>query len=591
MARHNIIVIGASAGGVEALAQLVENLPPDLPAAIFVVLHIPAQGTSVLPNILNRRIKKQHKNASLWASHPQDGEKIEQGRIYVAPPDHHLLVKNGYIRLARGPKENSHRPAVDPLFRTAARVYGSRVVGIVLSGTLDDGTAGLLAVKQQGGIAIVQNPEEAMYSGMPANAIENVDVDHILPVAEIASVLVDLVHKSVEELPPSVSHDMEMETDIAELELGAMQVLDNRPGTPSPFACPDCNGVLWEIDEGGVLRFRCRTGHAYSTNSLMAEQSEALEEALWNALRALEEKAALSERLAVRARDRNQNLSAKRFEAQRQFAQQRATLIRQLLLRGDKDGHLSSVNGQVVGEQSLASSLANNGSTTAKITDLKIVAIGTSDDAGVNALSEVLCALPADFPAAITVVQPLEPQQFSQLVDILSQRTSMIVKQAQQGDSLLSGKVYIAPPHNHLLVNSDNTISLFSSELVHFARPSVDLLFESVAASFKQRAIAVVLTSTDSNGAMGVQAIRKKGGLAIAQQATSASSDIPTAIDNGSVDWVLPLNEIAATLMKLLTEEREIEEEIGGQTPLSHHAASSSPHHPTSSINDPGYQL
>lgn len=248
MPGHDIIVIGASAGGVEALAQLVDNLPPDLPAAIFVVLHIPPQSTSVLPSILNRRIKKQHKNALLCASHPQDGEKIEQSRIYVAPPDQHLLIKNGYIRLARGPKENSHRPAVDPLFRTAARVYGSRVVGIVLSGTLDDGTAGLLAVKQQGGIAIVQNPEEAMYSGMPANAIESVDVDHILPVAEIASVLVDLIHKSVETGEATVSHDMEMETDIAELELGAMQVLDNRPGTPSPFACPDCNGVLWEID-------------------------------------------------------------------------------------------------------------------------------------------------------------------------------------------------------------------------------------------------------------------------------------------------------------------------------------------------------
>lgn len=566
MPGHDIIVVGASAGGVEALAQLVDNLPPDLPAAIFVVLHIPAQGTSVLPSILNRRIKKQHKNVSLWASHPQDGEKIEQGRIYVAPPDQHLLIKNGYIRLARGPKENSHRPAVDPLFRTAARVYGPRVVGVVLSGTLDDGTAGLLAVKQQGGIAIVQNPEEAMYSGMPANAIENVDVDHILPVAEIALVLVELVHKSVEELPPSVSNDMEIESDIAELEINAMQKSD-RPGTPSPFACPDCNGVLWEIDEGGVLRFRCRTGHAFSVNTLIAEQSEALEEALWNGLRALEEKAALFERLAARSRDRNQNLSAKRFEDQRQFAQQRATLIRQLLLKSDKD-NLSTVNGQVIGEQ-LASSLVNNGSIIAN-TDLNIVAIGTFNDAGVNALSDVLSALPADFPAAITVVQHLESQQFSQLIDILSQRTSMIVKQAQQGDSLLSGTVYIAPPHNHLLVNSDNTISLFSSELVHFARPSVDLLFESVAASFKQRAIAVVFTGTDGDGVMGVKAIKTKGGIAIAQQATAASSDMPTAIDNGNIDWVLPLNEIAATLMKLLAEKREIEE-IGGQTPLSDH--------------------
>jgi two-component system chemotaxis response regulator CheB len=572
MPGHNIIVIGASAGGVEALAQLVDNLPPDLPAAIFVVLHVPAQGTSVLPSILNHRIKKQHKNASLWATHPQDGEKIEQGRIYIAPPDQHLLVKNGYIRLARGPKENSHRPAVDPLFRTAARVYGVRVVGIVLSGTLDDGTAGLLTVKQQGGVAIVQNPEEAMYSGMPANAIENVDVDYILPVAEIASVLVDLVHKSVEELPPSVSNDMEIESDIAELEINAMQKI-NRPGTPSPFGCPDCNGVLWEIDEGGVLRFRCRTGHAYSVNTLIAEQSEALEEALWNALRALEEKAALSERLAARSRDRNQNLSAKRFEDQRQFAQQRATLIRQLLLKGDKD-NLSTVNGQVVGEQ-LASSLVNNGSTSAKITDLNIVAIGTSNDAGVDALSDVLSALPADFPAAITVVQPLDPQQFSQLIDILSQRISMIVKQAQQGDSLLAGTIYIAPPHNHLLINSDNTISLFSSELVHFARPSVDLLFDSVAASFRQRAIAVVLTGTDGDGVMGVKAIKTKGGIAIAQEATSGSVDMHKfAVENGNIDWVVPLNEIAATLIKLLIEEREIEE-IGGQTPLSHHTTSS----------------
>lgn len=563
MPGHDIIVIGASAGGVEALAQLVDNLPPDLPAAIFVVLHVPAQGTSVLPTILNRRIKKQHKNPSLWASHPQDGEKIEQGKIYVAPPDHHLLVKNGYIRLARGPKENSHRPAVDPLFRTAARVYGPRVVGIVLSGTLDDGTVGLLTVKQQGGVTIVQNPEEAMYSGMPANAIENVDVDYILPVAEIASVLGNLVHKSVEELSPSVSNDMVIETDIAELEINAMQKSD-RPGTPSPFACPDCNGVLWEIDEGRVLRFRCRTGHAYSVNSLIAEQSEALEEALWNALRALEEKAALFERLAARSRDRNQNLSAKRFEDQRQFAQQRAILIRQLLLRGNKD-NLSTVNGQVVGEQ-LASSLVNNGSIIAKITDLNIVAIGTSNDAGVDALSDVLSALPADFPAAITVVQHLESQQFSQLLDILSQRTSMIVKQAQQGDSLLAGTVYIAPPHNHLLVNSDNTISLFSSELVHFARPSVDLLFESVAASFKQRAIAVVLAGTDGDGVMGVKAIKTKGGIAIAQQATSGSVDMPkVTVENGNIDWVVPLNEIATTLMNLLAEEREIGEvgEVG----------------------------
>ena len=170
MAGHDIIVIGASAGGVEALGQLIPLLPPDLPAAVFIVLHISSQGTSVLPNILNRAIAKRQKNSTLKAVHPQDGEPIVHGQIYVAPPDCHLLVKDGYIRLARGPKENSNRPAVDPLFRTAARAYGRRVVGVVLSGSLDDGTAGLMAVKQRGGVAIVQKPEEALYSGMPDNA-------------------------------------------------------------------------------------------------------------------------------------------------------------------------------------------------------------------------------------------------------------------------------------------------------------------------------------------------------------------------------------------------------------------------------------
>lgn len=172
MQGHDIIVVGASAGGVEALSELIRNLPPDLPAAIFVVLHIPRQGTSILPKILNRRLQKRQ-GASLMAAHPQDGDAIQHGRIYVAPPDRHLIVKEGYVRLVRGPQENSHRPAVDPLFRTAARVYGPRVVGVVLSGTLDDGTAGLVAVKKRGGVAVVQNPDEALYSGMPNSAIEN----------------------------------------------------------------------------------------------------------------------------------------------------------------------------------------------------------------------------------------------------------------------------------------------------------------------------------------------------------------------------------------------------------------------------------
>ncbi len=563
MVGHDIIVIGASAGGVEALCQLVRDLPPDLPAAIFVVLHIPPQGTSVLPNILNRCRHKRYQDGSLQAAHAKNGEAIEHGRIYIAPPDHHLLLKDGYIRLARGPKENSHRPAVDPLFRTAAQVYGSRVVGVVLSGALDDGTAGLVAVKQQGGVAVVQDPDEALYSGMPSSAVENVDVDHILRVADIATLLVDLAYKPVEPGVEDVSRDMKMESDMAELELTAMQNGD-RPGTPSPFACPECAGVLWELDEGGVLRFRCRTGHAYSVGTLLAEQSEALEAALWTALRALEEKASLVQRLASRARDRNQPFSAKHFEEQGQDMQQRATLIRQLLLKGegngqvvDTDGDGSSAvgNGQVVGKQGKQKEREK---FTPYSSLLHVVVIATSAG-GLKALSHLLSALPADFPAAVVVVQHLSRQYPSQLANILGQRTSLSVKEAEKGDWLQPGKVYIAPPDQHLLVNLDGTLGLSHSELVHFVRPSADLLFESVAAKFKERVVGVVLTGKGVDGAMGVEAIQKMGGKAIAQdQATSECFGMPeSAIATGSVDWVVPLDKIAATLMNLLTKEKE----------------------------------
>jgi two-component system chemotaxis response regulator CheB len=564
MVGHDIIVIGASAGGVEALCQLVRALPPDLPAAIFVVLHIPSQGTSVLPNILNRTRHKRYKDSSLQAAHAKNGEAIEHGRIYVAPPDQHLLLKDGYIRLARGPKENSHRPAVDPLFRTAAQVYNQRVVGVVLSGALDDGTAGLVAVKKQGGVAVVQDPDEALYSGMPSSAIENVDVDHILRVADIATLLVNLAYKPVEPGVEDVSRDMKMESDMAELELTVMQD-SNRPGTPSPFACPECAGVLWELDEGGVLRFRCRTGHAYSVGTLLAEQSEALEAALWTALRALEEKASLVQRMASRARDRNQPFSAKRFEEQGQDMQQRATLVRQMLLKGegngqvvDTDGSSAVGNGHVVAEPEKQGKQEERGKFTPDSSLLHVVAITTSDG-GLKALSHVLSALPADFPAAVVVVQHLSPQYPSQLADILGQRTSLSVKEAEQGDWLQPGKVYIAPPDQHLLVNPDATLGLLHSELVHFVRPSADLLFESVAAKFKERVIAVVLTGKGKDGTVGVQAIKKMGGKAIAQdQATSEYFGMPeSAIATGSIDWVLPLDKIAATLMNLLTEEKE----------------------------------
>jgi len=192
MAGHDIIVVGASAGGVEALVEVVRRLPPGLPAAVFVVLHIPAQSPSLLPDILSR-------SGPLITSHPDDGEKIEHGRIYVAPPNHHLLVERGHVRVVLGPKENRHRPAVDPLFRSAALAYGPRVVGVVLTGALDDGTAGLLAVKRRGGIAVVQDPKDALYAGMPRSALENIVVDYTLPLSDIGPLLKRLVAEQAEE--------------------------------------------------------------------------------------------------------------------------------------------------------------------------------------------------------------------------------------------------------------------------------------------------------------------------------------------------------------------------------------------------------
>jgi two-component system chemotaxis response regulator CheB len=327
MSGHDIIVVGASAGGVEALSQLVASLPPDLPASVFIVLHIPAEGTSVLPRILNRA-------GPLLAVHPLDGQVIEKGHVYIAPPDHHLLIKQGYIELTRGPRENGHRPSVDPLFRSAARAYGRRVVGVVLSGALDDGTAGLLAVDMRGGICVVQEPHEALYAGMPQSAIDNVEVDHIVPLAEMGELLMQLAQTPVPDKEENAETEfLELEIDMAELEEHPMQE-DGHVGKPSVYGCPECGGTLWEIQEADLMRYRCRIGHAYSAQTLLAEQSQALEDALWVALRALEESASLAHRMAHRAGERGSTRSMQQFNEQAEAAHERADIIRKALKYG-----------------------------------------------------------------------------------------------------------------------------------------------------------------------------------------------------------------------------------------------------------------
>jgi two-component system chemotaxis response regulator CheB len=326
MAGHDIIVIGASAGGVEALKQLVTALPADLRAAVFVVIHIPPFATSAMPAILRRA-------GHLQAAHAQENQLIEMGRIYIAPPDHHLLLKYGYVNLSRGPTENGSRPAIDPLFRTAARAYDSRVIGVVLSGTLDDGTAGLLAIKERGGLAVVQDPTDALYPGMPTSAIENVQVDHVVPISEMAALLAKLTAQPAPGNAHPVPEEMATEADMAELDPHALHKGD-RPGEPSGFVCPDCGGTLFEINEGEFIRFRCRVGHAYSAETLLAEQMIALEDAFWVALRTLEESAAFAHKLAERSQSRGSLRSAERFEEQAETAEKNADIVRGVLLSG-----------------------------------------------------------------------------------------------------------------------------------------------------------------------------------------------------------------------------------------------------------------
>ncbi len=328
MPGHDIIVIGASAGGVEALTEIVATLPRKLPAAVFIVLHIPAQSPSLLPHILNRF-------TSLEVVHPEDGAKIEHRYIYVAPPDHHMLIEQGKVRIVRGPKENRHRPAVDPLFRSAANVYGSRVVGVVLTGARDDGTAGLLAIKRCGGIAVVQDPSEALYPSMPTSALENVEIDYTLPLADIGPLLGRLAREEVQgEGGSPMADDMEMGIRQDEVDTTIMNS-QAHVGMPSPFSCPECGGVLWEIQDRELLRFRCRVGHGFSIESMMDEQAEALESALWVAMKTLQESAELSQRLAQQAEQRGQNWIARRLEARFRENQQRIALIQRVLLKGE----------------------------------------------------------------------------------------------------------------------------------------------------------------------------------------------------------------------------------------------------------------
>jgi two-component system chemotaxis response regulator CheB len=331
---RNIVVVGASVGGVDALQQFVRSLPTRFRASVFIVLHLSPDSPSLLPDILERA-------GTLSAIHPKDGDNIREGQIYIAPPDHHMTLERGVVRIIRGPKENRHRPAIDPLFRSAALNYGPQVIGVVLTGSLDDGTAGLIAVKQRGGLTVVEDPESAFCGDMPRSAIRYLGTpDVVLPIAEIGPKVVELVKENVKQASANGNGELKEEVQASEMDPSVMHK-SQHPGEPSPFACPECNGVLWERQEGELLHFRCRVGHAYTANSLESEQTLRVESALWAAMRSLEENASLNLRLSERAEKRRSTIVAQRFKERAESNLQQAEVLRKLIVQGQSAAEIA----------------------------------------------------------------------------------------------------------------------------------------------------------------------------------------------------------------------------------------------------------
>lgn len=338
-----LVVVGASAGGVEALRGLVSRLPASLEACILVVLHVPANSPSALPAIL-RRV------TDLTVRQAENGDLLRAGEVLVARPDHHLVVADGGVLLTRGPRENGHRPAVDVLFRSAARARGARTLAVVLSGALDDGAAGAVAVASRGGRVAVQDYEEALYSSMPESAARAVGDAARLDLEGLAALIASWAVQARGAGARAHEEPVELikEVGMARMEPEAMHDLD-RPGSPSGFGCPDCAGALYQLEEGNLVRYRCRVGHAWSSESLLARQTVALEGALWVALRSLEESAALNSELGERASGQGHDRTALRYQENVQEAIGAAELVRQLISQiggaveaPDEDGQTAS---------------------------------------------------------------------------------------------------------------------------------------------------------------------------------------------------------------------------------------------------------
>jgi two-component system chemotaxis response regulator CheB len=331
MAKRNIVVIGTSAGGVLALKQLVSTLPADFTASVFIVMHVSPHSPSLLPEILSTA-------GLLEAIHPVDGDIIQPGRIYIAPPDHHLLIEYEQVLVKKGPKENRFRPSIDALFRSAAYTYGSQVIGVVLTGMLDDGTSGMWSVQRLNGVTVIQEPDDAAYASMPNSVLDYVDVDYRVPLADLPALLVRLTSETI----PDPSPDAFTEEDRMATEIGIaaqdnafeMDILDM--GELNPLTCPECHGALISIREGKLIRYRCHTGHAYTASSLLAETTRMTEESFWSAIRQLEETVIILEQSGKQFAEGGNQQASEQFIAKAQEMRERARRVHEFAFDQEK---------------------------------------------------------------------------------------------------------------------------------------------------------------------------------------------------------------------------------------------------------------
>ena len=342
------MVIGASAGGVYALQELVGNLSADFNGSLFIVQHLAPYSPSLLPTILSR-------SGPLEVRHPYDGEPIQPGHIYIAPPDHHLLIERdteydspGHILVRKGPKENRFRPSIDALFRSAAYSFGPRVIGVVLTGLLNDGTSGMWTINRLGGMGIVQQPDEALYASMPESVLEFVEVDHVLPLSDIALMLSQLTQETAPETAASHQHHVadsipvnnelrRIKTEIdtaAEVSIFERGILSM--GALTPLTCPECSGVLVSFREGQLIRYRCHTGHSYTASTLLADVTKSIEDSMWQSVRALEESILLLNQAAGQLEEAGFTDSAEQYRSRSAEALDRAHRIRELIYANER---------------------------------------------------------------------------------------------------------------------------------------------------------------------------------------------------------------------------------------------------------------